>query len=333
MPYKILTLAINFSSFTVSLEQDKVYMKKGLAFTAGVLSLCALCADDDSYWTSDISGNASLGFQTEYAYRGRQNGKMTIVPELWIGYNATDEFQIYAGLDGVLNMKKKFGIKYNDAGARIPDALRDDWRYFSRISPYIGVEYKFNDMFALDVGYQHSFYTKKLSKEYKNIWKDFYGKEPKRDTNEIYVGALIDYAINDSIKLDPSLYATYGFENKEINVEGRVSCNFDLSDKLAPGVGINVGAKFGFDHAKKFWKTKIRRYDIIPNVLVIDLGKKSYWYYGANADLVYSFNEKVRAKAGVEYVGNSAKKKSWVNLLGDAHKNMVWFNAGLDCAF
>ena len=230
-------------------------------------------------------------------------------------------------------MPKKFGIKYNDAGARIPDALRDDWRYFSRISPYIGVEYKFNDMFALDVGYQHSFYTKKLSKEYKNIWKDFYGKEPKRDTNEIYVGALIDYAINDSIKLDPSLYATYGFENKEINVEGRVSCNFDLSDKLAPGVGINVGAKFGFDHAKKFWKTKIRRYDIIPNVLVIDLGKKSYWYYGANADLVYSFNEKVRAKAGVEYVGNSAKKKSWVNLLGDAHKNMVWFNAGLDCAF
>ena len=324
-----MTLAINFSPFTASLGQDKVYMKKGLAFTAGVLSLCALCADDDSYWTSDISGNASLGFQTEYAYRGRHNGKMAIVPELWIGYNATDEFQIYAGLDGVFNMKKKFGIKYYDTGARIPDDLRSDWRYFNRISPYVGVEYKFNDMFALDAGYQHNFYTKKINKVYRDLYKDLYGNEPKRDTNEIYVGALMDYAINDSIKLDPSLYVTYGFENKEINVEGRVSCNFDLSDKLAPGVGIDVGAKLGFDHAKKFWKTKIGYYDDIDG----SFGKKSYWYYGANADLVYSFNEKIRVKAGVEYVGNSAKKSSWVNLFGDAHKNMVWFNAGLDCAF
>ena len=300
-------------------------MKKGLAIAAGVLSLCALCADDDSDWTSDISGNASIDFQTEYAYRGRQNGKMAIVPELWIGYNATDEFQIYAGLDGVFNMKKKFGPKYIN-GVHLPDDWEGDWRYFNRISPYVGVEYKFNDMFALDVGYQHSFYTKKLSEVYKNTWKVSYEKEPKRDTNEIYVGALIDYAINDSIKLDPSLYVTYGFENKEINVEGRVSCNFDLSDKVAPGVGINVGAKFGFDHAKKIG---IGYYDNLGG----SFGKKSYWYYGANADLVYSFNEKIRAKAGIEYVGNSAKKDSWVNLFGDAHKNMVWFNAGLDCAF
>jgi opacity protein-like surface antigen len=299
-------------------------MKKGLAIAAGVLSLCALCADDDSDWAADISGNASIDFQTEYAYRGRQNGKMAIVPELWIGYNATDEFQIYAGLDGVFNMKKKtaFDIGHDDV-------LVATWKHFNRVSPYVGVEYKFNDMVALDAGYQHSFYTKKLSRDVKDDWKDSFGKEPKRDTNEIYVGALIDYAINDSIKLDPSLYVTYGFENKEINVEGRASCNFDLSDKVAPGVGIDVGAKLGFDHAKKFWKTKIGYYDDLDE----SFGKKSYWYYGANADLVYSFNEKIRVKAGVEYVGNSAKKKSWVNLFGDAHKNMVWFNAGLDCAF
>jgi opacity protein-like surface antigen len=292
--------------------------------------LCALCADDDSDWAADISGNASIDFQTEYAYRGRQNGKMAIVPELWIGYNATDEFQIYAGLDGVFNMKKKFGPKYDRNGVRIPDNLRSDWRCFNRISPYVGVEYKLNDMFALDTGYQHSFYTKKLSRDLKENWENaFDDQRPKRDTNEIYVGALIDYAINDSIKLDPSLYVTYGFENKEINVEGRVSCNFDLSDKVAPGVGIDVGAKLGFDHAKKFWKTKIGKYHETED---IDFGKKRYWYYGANADLVYSF-EKIRVKAGVEYVGNSAKKDSWVNLSGGAHKNMVWFNAGLDCAF
>lgn len=300
-------------------------MKKGLAIAAGVLSLCALCADDDSDWTSDISGNASIDFQTEYAYRGRQNGKMAIVPELWIGYNATDEFQIYAGLDGVFNMKKKtaFDIGHDDI-------LVATWKHFNRVSPYVGVEYKFNDMVALDAGYQHSFYTKKLSRDLKEDWEYIFdGQRPKRDTNEIYVGALIDYAINDSIKLDPSLYVTYGFENKEINVEGRVSCNFDLSDKVAPGVGIDVGAKLGFDHAKKFWKTKIGYYDYLGE----SFGKKSYWYYGANVDLVYSFNEKIRARAGVEYVGNSAKKSSWVNLFGDAHKNMAWFNAGLDCAF
>ena len=268
-------------------------------------------------------GLAIAAGETEYAYRGRQNGKMAIVPELWIGYNATDEFQIYAGLDGVFNMKKKTAV---DIGH--DNAIVATWKHFNRVSPYVGVEYKFNDMMALDAGYQHSFYTKKLSRGVKEDWKKaFGGQSLKRDTNEIYVGALIDYAINDSIKLDPSLYVTYGFENKEINVEGRASCNFDLSDKVAPGVGIDVGAKLGFDHAKKFCKTKIKSYEIG------NFGKKSYWYYGANADLVYSFNEKIRARAGVEYVGNSAKKKSWVNLYGDAHKNMVWFNAGLDCAF
>jgi opacity protein-like surface antigen len=298
-------------------------MKKGLAIAAGVLSLCALCADDDSDWTSDISGNASIDFQTEYAYRGRQNGKMAVVPELWIGYNATDEFQIYAGLDGVFNMKKKTAFDIEDDGVYVAS-----WKHFNRVSPYVGVEYKFNDMVALDAGYQHSFYTKKLSRDFKEDWEDTFGQRPKRDTNEIYVGALIDYAM-DSVKLNPSLYVTYGFENKEINVEGRVSCNFDLSDKVAPGVGIDVGAKLGFDHAKKFWKTKIGYYDDLDR----SFGKKSYWYYGANADLVYSFNEKIRAKAGIEYVGNSAKKDSWVNLVGNAHKNMVWFNAGLDCAF
>ena len=298
-------------------------MKKGLAIAAGVLSLCALCADDDSDWASDISGGLSLDFQTEYAYRGRQNGKMAIVPELWIGYNATDEFQIYTGADGVFNMKKKAIL--------IDEEAILTWKHFNRISPYAGVEYKFNNMIALDAGYQHSFYIKKLSRDSKDMWEYYFdGQKAKRDTNEIYVGALIDYVIIDSIKLDPSLYVTYGFENKEINVEGRVSCNFDLSDKVAPGVGIDVGAKLGFDHAKKFWKTKIGEYHETAD---IDFGKKSYWYYGANADLVYSFNEKIRAKAGVEYVGNSAKKESCVNLFDNAHKNMVWFNAGLDCAF
>jgi len=301
-------------------------MKKGLAIAAGVLSLCALCADDDSDWTSDISGNASLCFQTEYAYRGRQNGKMTIVPGLWIGYNATDEFQIYAGLDGVFNMKKKTILPFDNNNV---DVIT--WKHFNRISPYVGVEYKFNDMMALDAGYQHSFYTKKLSRGFKDAFRTGYGNEPKRDTNEIYVGALMDYSINDSIKLDPSLYVTYGFENKEINVEGRVSCNFDLSDKVAPGIGIDVGAKLGFDHAKKSSKIKIAKYRIENEE--IDFGKKSYWYYGANADLVYSFNEKIRAKAGIEYVGNSAKKSSWVNFLGNTHKNMVWINVGVDCAF
>ena len=167
-------------------------MKKGLAIVAGVLSLCALCADDDSNWTSDISGNASLGFQTEYAYRGRENGKMAIVPELWIGYNATDEFQIYAGLDGVFNMKKKTILLLNDVNVIT-------WKHFNRISSYTGFEYKFNDMIALDAGYQQCFYTKKLDKTFKNLNKELFSNESKRDTNEIYVGAPIDYDINDSI--------------------------------------------------------------------------------------------------------------------------------------
>ena len=35
------------------------------------------------------------------------------------------------------------------------------WKHFNRISPYSGVDYKFNDLVALDARYQCSFYIKK----------------------------------------------------------------------------------------------------------------------------------------------------------------------------
>jgi hypothetical protein len=44
---------------------------------------------------------------------------------------------------------------------------------------------------------------------------------------------------------------TYGFEKKEIKIEGCISCKFDISDKITPGDIIGFGVKLGFHHTKK----------------------------------------------------------------------------------
>jgi hypothetical protein len=121
--------------------------------------------------------------------------------------------------------------------------------------------------------------------------------------------------------LSPSLYCYYDFGRKEIAMEGKITHTFDLSQSLIHGVTLECGAKAGYDHMSRLWG---RPYDS-------SYGKKSYCYYGANADLVYGLGEHVKAKVGVAYEGNSAKKVHVLNVEGK--KNSIWFNASVDCSF
>ncbi|MDR0590369.1 MAG: hypothetical protein LBG09_00705 [Puniceicoccales bacterium] len=160
----------------------------------------------------------------------------------------------------------------------------------------------------------------------------------KRQSHEISFGIMAD------VLLDPALYFSYDFTQKKANVEGTIGHTFDLGSVGANGFAIDLGAKLGYTRVKKPFgldsKTKVLHVwedkSVNPAVLKHELGdlfnKKSWFYMGANADLVYAFNEHAKARAGVAFSYNSAGKNTWVNDL-NKKKHNIWFSSALEFSF
>jgi hypothetical protein len=160
----------------------------------------------------------------------------------------------------------------------------------------------------------------------------------KRQSHEISFGIMAD------VMLDPALYFSYDFTQKKANIEGTIGHTFDLGSVGANGLAIDLGAKLGYTRVKKpfgidgntkvlqIWEDK----SVNPAVLKHELGelfnKKNWFYFGANADLVYAFNEHAKARAGVAFSYNSAGKNTWVNDL-NKKKHNIWFSSGLEFSF
>lgn len=275
-------------------------MKKLSIIATGLLSLGCLCADDSAgvktmEWQSKLSGNVGMKFETEHLNRGRREiPGCTFVPSAEVSYQLFDAARAYVGADSVLRAKS--------------DGFND-------IAPYIGCMYDINDMFTVDLGYIHHFHNYATSFA---VAGGITGSaNSSKDTNEIYAGVLVD------VMFSPSLYCEYDFDFKEINIVADAAYYFDLSQYSISGLGVDLGIKFGYDRADKPWGSDyVREYD----------GDKDYVYYGASADLVYSITDSAKARAGVAYEGNSAKKEAWPVVFGK-HKNAIWFNASVDCAF
>jgi hypothetical protein len=269
-------------------------MKKLLGIAVGVLSAVGLCAEDV---VSDLTLETNVQFQTERVFRGRNEFHKTLVSGIKVGSPVCDECSAYVGIDAWLDIAGKSAL--------------------NRISPQIGVLWDVGEMFTLDGGYRHYFHTSMPNTVRRG--QDLVSL--KCNSNELYGGIIVD------VLLEPSLYCFYDFDRKEFAIEGRVLYNIDLSQYAFSGLGIDLGAKVGFDHSSK------------PYGLPHDesLGKKGYGYYGINADLVYELNNNARAKFGLVYEGNSAEKKSWVNNGIDnvipGYRNSLWINASVDCSF
>ncbi|MDR2779307.1 MAG: hypothetical protein LBB16_03440 [Puniceicoccales bacterium] len=267
-------------------------MKKLLGIAVGILGVAGLCAEGVS---SDLTLDTGIKFQTDRVFRGRNEFGKALAPQVKVGYQCCEEASIYVGVDTAISIQ---------GGSNI----------FQHISPYLGALWDVTEVFTLEAGYKHHFYT--------TMGKQYTTGEPvdiKRCSNEIYAGVTAD------VLLEPSLYCFYDFDRKEVAIEGRVGYNFDLSQYSISGLGINLGAKLGYDYANKPYGY---------NIDVSSEGKKNYCYYGVNADLVYELNNNAKAKFGLAYEGNSAKKESWVNnILTRGHKNSLWLNASVDCAF
>ncbi|MDR3273968.1 MAG: hypothetical protein LBS87_01355 [Puniceicoccales bacterium] len=287
-------------------------MKKVAMITAGLLSLGCLGAGE----IPPVSMDASVRFSTEHVFRGRKQGAKVFVPNVELGVPLFDKGRVYVGCSAALGVDNK----------TFPGGTPTTRNEFG---PYVGVSYDITDMFSLDAGYIHRFYSNDpkevsaVTDDGQMIHMPFY---LKGESNELYVGVMAD------VLLSPSVYFFYNFDCKEAAIEGRVAYTYDLGQFGISNTAIELGAQLGYDHterpfaakketAKAFWGNDASN-------------KKNYLYYGAKADLVYSFNEHAKARAGVEFAGNSAKKKSVLNFYSDLkHRSFVWFNASVDCSF
>ncbi|MDR1433208.1 MAG: hypothetical protein LBI61_02600 [Puniceicoccales bacterium] len=233
-------------------------------------------------------------FEGEHIFRGRREINKAFVPKLRVSYSCLDDCRVYAGADAALALA-------------LP---ADDSFFLDNVSPYVGVAYDVTDIFTLDAGYIHYFYTK--------VPSGAANLGIKRNSDEIYGGVVAD------VILTPSAYVFYNFGRREVAIEGRVGYTFDLSDNLLSGLAVDLGGKIGYDRANKpFGMAYIDGY-----------GKKDYFYYGASADLVYGINDNAKASIGVEVSSNSAKKNAWVNGYGSAgNKTKIWLNAAVECSF
>lgn len=278
-------------------------MKKLAVIATGLLSLGCLGA----FEVPALGLDTSIKFATRHIHRGRQQGEVIFAPKAEFGVSAFEGGKVYFGIDTVLGLGKK-----NDTS--VPSTRNE-------ANPYIGISYEVTDLLTLDAGYVHHFYTNTPD----SYWIDArqISTNAKRHSNEIFLSTVVD------VILSPTLHLLYDFEGKEVNIEGRVTYAYDLSQFGASGAALELGGKVGYDRTGKPWLQK----GIDPN----DQGSKGYFYGGLNADAIYNFNEHSKARAGVEFCGNSSKA-NWLKGLLTAYnpkgrKTFVWFNASVDCSF
>jgi hypothetical protein len=293
-------------------------MKKIAVVAAGVLSLGYLGAFD----LPALDVNTSVKFSSEHAVRGRKQGAKVFAPKAEVGYQAFEKGRVYVGTWAAVGLDGRRFSEFDGSDKSVTLSLPVTC---NEVDPYFGMSYDVTDMFTVDVGYIHHIYANlpKMTRSYvagASVLGEF--KAPsglKRDRKEIYLGVLAD------VLLSPSAYFFYDFDSREAVIEGRIAYTYDLSQFGVNGVAIDLGAKLGFDKTSKPFGLPLLKGD----------GKKSSVYYGVNADLIYSFNENAKVRAGVEFAGNGAKKTAWQNNFPFAgkHKSLVWFNASVDCSF
>lgn len=284
-------------------------MKKLALVSAGILSVGCLGA----FQLPKFGLDAEAKYASEYVTRGRKEGKSAFMPKAEVGMPIFGKGKVYVGTLAVLGTDGNWKQTRN------------------QVAPYIGASYDVTDMFTVDLGYVHHLYTNTpktvnvtalLPIGNRDIPSGF-----ERNTNEVYVGVMAD------VLLSPSVYAYYDFDCREVALEGKVAYSFDFSRFGVNGLALDLGAKLGYDRAKKPFANKyLEEYAKV-------FGHKGYMYYGLNADLVYSFNEHAKARVGMSLEGNSGKKdwKRWQNapeFAGNGHhRSFLFFTASVDCLF
>jgi hypothetical protein len=308
-----------------NIKQIQKHMnKKFFSIAAGLLSAGFLSADG-GFTVPPLSLGTHIAFDSEYVDRGARLGQQVFTPSIEVGASILDKGQLYFGNQNFLAVKSS-------------DLNKHDF--------YIGFSYDITDLFTADLGFvahiqrnlKDAFNKEALriareaagnpSLTLENVTTDRGGIPAnlagvKKRSYEIYVGLAANVLLN------PSFYYNYDFTWKRHNIEGKVNYLYDLSSVGANGFAVDLSAKIGYDHTERPWGINKEFAQLINDLKKV---KKGYFYYGAGADLVYSFKENVQARAGVKYEGLN-RKEAWICEPYGGRKNLIWFSTSLDCGF
>lgn len=310
-------------------------MKKLLAIAGGLLAASGAYA---GFEMPALSINSNIKFETADVSEGLRSMDQNFKSTVEVGLPLFGKSDLYVGVDTTLATNRRKGQS-------------------NEVEPYVGFSYDITDMFTLDLGYQFSRklsvkgdnneeiedeelrlanggkVTDAIKKQARENLKDL----PKANFHKIYVGVMAD------IMMKPSIYFEYDTTQKKANIEGAVDYMFDLVNFGAGGLGIDVGARVGFSHCKdpdgvkreewnKMVKSNVAAKKADPDYKGWIDCKKSWFYAGANADLVYSLNENAKARAGVAFTFNNAKKDDYKNSMNRSKHN-VWFSSAMEFSF
>ena len=269
----------------------------GLSAAFGCVALHAdeTDKDQDQKVRPFLNCDASLKFENEHISLGRFGGRQMLIPKVKIYHELNDSVITYIGTDVFASIKHG-NESYND------------------VEPRVGFEYKINDIFSVDVGYRHYFFTG-LSVESAN--------GEKRDASEMYASLLADVSVFDK-NFSTSLYCSYNWDFEDFDLEGNIVHSVDLSKFIATRTRADLGVKFGY---RRMSKPGGKKFDKSIH------GSKDYFYYGTGVDIVHECNDFVSIKGGVSFGGNAGGKHGWINNASGGRKRFVWGNVAIVCKF
>jgi hypothetical protein len=298
---------------------DKRLMVSGVGIFFAGFCMAEKSIGDGTYQGLPLSLSTRLGFDTEYVYRGVRLDQQVFGPELELSTPVFGQGKLSLGNKNIL-------------GVKCADRNKNDF--------YVGFSYDITDMFTADIGFTYrllpnlksaidrddsNFFATNFRTIFASLVGDTYSQRLgiKKHNYEVSAGLVAD------VFLHPAINYIYDFIWERHNIEGKLNYLYDLSSIGIENSAVNLSSHVGFDHTEKPLGMK----KAATEIFVKQCGwKKSYVYYGANADLIYYLKENTKISLGVNYAGFN-RKEAWPADNSGNHRNFVWLSALIACHF
>lgn len=241
-----------------------------------------------------FSASVTVGYESNYVFRGLKYSESSIQPEVALGYALTDALGVYASV-------------WSTTPFESDDSNEIDFN--------LGATYAIAG-FTFDAGYTHYWYT---------------SSPIGLSTNELKIGVSYDTSavlsqvssIFADLAITPSVYYYYDLDLLANTIEASISMTAPVSkwflgedkDFLA----IESSLYYGYVTADRF-KT--------------DMGwfrnTDSYSYVGASADLVWSINDMCKASIGIRWAANNASPNGYGN---SEDEQLLWGGGSVSMGF
>ena len=243
---------------------------------------------------SNLKVAASVGFESEYVFRGVKYAGYSVQPKVELAYPVAG-FDVYAGAW----MNAPVQSNKNSAG---------DLQNLQEIDFYTGAAYSY-EMITVDMGYTYYWYTAET--------------DGKNRENEVYAGFTFDTAsFLEGVNVNPSIYYFYNFQTQQHVVETSVGYEFTAGSYLGvDGLTMPLRAYCGWLSSDRFNGDQTMGPDL----------NASYMYYGASADVAYAFNEYCTISAGVRFSQHFNRHGEARELQGSEKR--LWYGVKVDFGF